>query len=122
MGDGQRRSPPGLGPRAPAGTRTTARTSSRSTVALAYVDLGHEDGVVVGSTLELHHVILAEHPVTGRKVRDTFPAGSLEVVKVGRKTWRRPGASEEALRRLTLADEVSLSSARTAWVDSVVAL
>lgn len=74
-----------------------------------YVDLGTDDGVAVGSDLTLHHVIHVTHPVTQKRVRDTFPLGTLEVVETGARIAVARAPAELAAR-VAVGDEVTLAS------------
>lgn len=85
-----------------------------------YIDLGTSDGVLEGTELALLHVIEATHPVTRRKVRDTFRLGQLTVVKAGSRMCiaRAPGELHERVR---IGDEIELASLQRTWVDPWVA-
>jgi len=81
-----------------------------------YIDLGSSDGVAVGSQLTLFHVIEARHPVTKKKIRDSFPLGKLRVVKTG--THLCIARADADLRlRVRVGDEVEIASARVTYVD-----
>lgn len=48
-----------------------------------FFDVSHERGLVVGQTVRVLRTIIARHPVTGRRLVDHFPLGSLVVEGVG---------------------------------------
>ena len=94
---------------------------ARSTVlkkdgANVYVDVGTDEGVVAGATLALHHVISVVHPVTKKRLRDTFVLGTMKVVSAGR-TLCVAAASPELAARVAVGDEVDLASPSTPWHD-----
>lgn len=72
-----------------------------------YVDVGNDQGVTDGDSLRLMHVIMAVHPVSKKKVRDTFFVGTLTVVRAG-KTTSVVEASAELLPRVTVGDEIEI--------------
>jgi hypothetical protein len=82
-----------------------------------YVDLGSADGVEQGVELRLYHAITATHPVTKKKVRDTFYLGNLFVLKVG-KHLAVASAGEEVIARIQAGDEVELAGQPHLVVDS----
>lgn len=81
-----------------------------------YIDMGHDQGVVVGSTLTLEHVISAVHPITKESVRDTFPLGPMQVVNAGPTTCIAR-VDEQLFARVRIGDEVSLASKAVTFVD-----
>lgn len=82
----------------------------------AFVDIGAEAGAARGSLMTLYHVIEVEHPVSGKKVRDTFPLGKLRVIQAAARI--SVVAVPEPLRdRIAVGDEVELASEPVAWVD-----
>jgi len=89
-----------------------------------WVDLGENDGVGAGSELVLYDVVIATHPVTGKKVRDTFEVGRLTVVVAGKKLAMAHPADAKAKKRVDPGDEVTLASAAVAahdpWDDTTV--
>ncbi len=100
----------------PAAARADGGTVLRLDGADIYVDLGSDAGVAPGSELILRHVVVATHPVTRKRVRDTFPLGRLTVVRTGRKLCvaRAPAALAP---RVAVGDEIDLASAPRAFVD-----
>jgi hypothetical protein len=82
-----------------------------------WVDLGTDDGVTAGSELVLHDTVEATHPVTGKKVRDTFEVGRLRVVVAGKKLSVARAADDKAKKRVTAGDEVTLAGAPVAVRD-----
>ncbi len=81
-----------------------------------YIELGHEAGLATGSLVTLKHVIEATHPVTGEKVRDTFPLGTMTAVVVGART-SIVRAEDALFARIQVGDEVSLASTAVEHVD-----
>ncbi len=81
-----------------------------------YINMGHESGLAVDSLVTLQHVIEATHPVTGNRVRDTFPLGLMRVITVGPKT-AVVRASSKLFHRVQVGDEVSLASDPIEHVD-----
>ena len=81
-----------------------------------YIDMGHDDGLALGSLVTLQHVIRAVHPVTKEKVRDTFPLGQMRVVNVGPKT-AVVHADPRLFQRIRIGDEVTIASAPVTHVD-----
>ncbi len=81
-----------------------------------YVGLGAHHGVGAGSKLTLLHAIEAEDPVSKRKLRDTFPIGTLTVLRSG-DTVCLASATKSLLARVRAGDEVSLRSPRRVFVD-----
>lgn len=81
-----------------------------------YIDLGTADGIDAGSKLRLLHVITATHPVSKKKVRDTFELGILEVVRAG-KHMCIAAADPELQKRVTVGDEIELVGAPRTVVD-----
>ncbi len=81
-----------------------------------YIDMGHDQGVAIGSTLTLEHVINAVHPVTKQPVRDTFPIGAMEVVNVGPQTCVAH-TDAQLFARVRIGDEVSLASKAVSFED-----
>lgn len=75
----------------------------------AYIDLGTEAGVAVGSVVTLYHVISVKHPVSGKSVRDSFPLAKLRVLNSGAKisVVAVPGSIAS---RIVAGDEVELAS------------
>lgn len=82
-----------------------------------YVDMGAKDGVRAGMELELHHAIMATHPVTKKKVRDTFYLGNLTVAKAG-KTISVATAPADILPRVQAGDEIELAGRAEVVVDA----
>jgi hypothetical protein len=72
-----------------------------------YVDRGTADGVDRGKKLVLFHAIEAVHPVSGAKVRDTFPLGELTVVRAA-EHLALCTAPDEIMGRVAVADEIEL--------------
>lgn len=98
-----------------------ARAHARHTVLRkdgpdVYVDLGTDQGVVPGTSLALYHAISAVHPVTGKRVRDTFLLGTLEVVRAGRSVCIAH-APEEIDPRVAVGDEIAMASHAVPWTD-----
>ncbi len=87
-----------------------------------YVDLGNQEGVGVGAELRLLHVITATHPVSKKKVRDTFYLGKLIVVSAGKHTCLAH-TSAELLPRVTPGDEIDFGAAEPladAWEEATL--
>ncbi len=82
-----------------------------------FVDVGSTDGVQAGMELRLYHAITATHPVTKKKVRDTFYLGNLMVLKVGKKL-AVASAGEEVLARIQPGDEIELAGKPQVVVDA----
>ncbi len=82
-----------------------------------WIDLGSDDGAADGSELVLYDLVTATHPVTGKKVRDTFEVGRLTVVVVGKRLAMAHAADDKAKRRVSAGDEVRLSSVPVASTD-----
>lgn len=82
-----------------------------------YVDLGTEDGVGPGTELTLHHVIEATHPVTGKRVRDTFPIGTMEVWNAGAHVSVAMASDDAVGARATAGDAVTLVGDPRAFPD-----
>src|SRR5688572_1252154 len=82
-----------------------------------FVDVGSTDGVQEGMELRLYHAITATHPVTKKKVRDTFYLGNLTVLKVGKRLGVAT-AGEEVLARIQPGDEVELAGKPHLVVDA----
>jgi hypothetical protein len=74
----------------------------------AYVDLGSDAGLQPGSQLRLYHAIVATHPVSKKKVRDTFYLGTLTVAKAGKQLAVAAPDGEDVRTRMTMGDEVEL--------------
>lgn len=75
----------------------------------AFIDLGTDAGVAVGSVVTLFHVISVKHPVSGKPVRDTFPLARLRVLNSGARisVVAVPGSIAS---RIVVGDEVELAS------------
>ncbi len=100
----------------------TPRVAAAEPVVLAvtgdsiYVDLGGEQGVGAGATLELQREIVARDPVTGATLRDRFAFGELTVVRAGAKVCEaRPDAAVRG--RVRVGDVVELVSPAGRYVD-----
>ncbi len=81
-----------------------------------YIDMGHQQGLAVGGLVTLQHVIRATHPVTKKRVRDTFPLGQMRVRKVGPKV-SIVHARQALHARVRVGDEVTLASEPVVYVD-----
>ena len=75
----------------------------------AFIDLGTEAGVAVGSVVTLYHVISVKHPVSGKPVRDSFPLAKLRVLNSGSKI-SVVAVPESIASRIVAGDEVELAS------------
>jgi hypothetical protein len=98
-----------------------ARAEARGTVVKIaegdlYIDLGNEHGVVEGTVLRVFEIILVTHPVTKKKVRDSFEIGSVGVVRAGKKMCIAR-ADLNLIDKITVGDEVELSAPAQQVVD-----
>ncbi|HTM21688.1 MAG TPA: hypothetical protein VL172_14300, partial [Kofleriaceae bacterium] len=98
--------------RADGGTGTVMRIDGGD----IYVDVGGDAGASPGSELILRHVVVATHPVSGKRIRDRFELGRLTVAKVGHRVCvaRAPAALAP---RVAVGDEIELASAPHVMVD-----
>lgn len=48
-----------------------------------FVNLGTQDGLQVGSRLDLFRRVTLKHPITGKEIEDRFPIGTVEVTEAG---------------------------------------
>lgn len=81
-----------------------------------YVDTGARDGVGAGARLELIHEVIATDPTTGKKLRDEFALGELEVERSGDGV-SVARADESLARRVIAGDHVRLIGDKKPYLD-----
>ncbi len=80
------------------------------------VDLGAADGVVAGTELQVLHVVTVKDPITKETLSDTFPLGTLTVLRTGEHVAE--ARAEEGLgKRVRVGDPVTVASATVAVRD-----
>ncbi len=82
----------------------------------AYIDIGAADGVGEGTRLTLLNKVVVRHPVTGAKLRDSFPIGTLRVIKAG-KNLCLAAIPKRLLKRIRVGDAVRIASAKRLYED-----
>jgi hypothetical protein len=100
----------------PAVARAETGTVLRIEGADIYADVGSDAGVTPGSQLVLRHVVIATHPVSGKRIRDTFELGRLTVDRVGRRMCVAH-APPALAPRVAVGDEVGLAGGPRALID-----
>ncbi|MHB8872259.1 MAG: hypothetical protein ACYC8T_01100 [Myxococcaceae bacterium] len=73
-----------------------------------FVDLGRADGVSAGTRLRVYRTIEGTHPLSGKKVRDRFVLGEVQVLEAGESLSRLQAASV-LLEQLEVGDPVELA-------------